>query len=198
MEIFLSILLGIGLSIACGFRSFLPMLVVSFCGKTGLITLNDGFAWLSNDYVLIAFLIATIIEILAYYIPVLDNILDYFSLPLSITAGILLSLSCFKIQNPFLLWVFATMNGAIIVCAVKSTLAVMRGLSSVFFVGITNSLLATAENILAFLVSGISIVFSFAIIFVVVFLIYFIVNNFSKVKQKLLEKKKNPLIKSED
>ena len=197
MNVFLSILLGIGLSIACGFRSFLPMLIVSFCSKTGLLELNDGFLWLSNNSVFIALLIATIIEILAYYIPVLDNILDYFSLPISIIAGILLSLSSFKIQDPFLLWVFATINGAVVVCLVKSTLAVMRGLSSTLFVGLTNGLLSTVENVFAFLISGISILFSFVVIFVIVFLVYFIVNNFAKIKNKLLEKKKNPLIKNE-
>lgn len=189
MEVFLSICLGLGLSIACGFRVFLPMLILSLCGKFGLVELNDGFQWLSSNYALITFLIAFILEMTAYYIPALDNILDYFSLPVSICAGILLSVSCIQVENPLMLWSLSIINGAVLISLVKSTIAVIRGISTAFFAGLTNNLVSTGENILSLILSILAIFLSFSIVFIVIFLLWLIIKNFSKIKNKLLEKK---------
>ena len=41
----LSIVLGVGLAAATGFRVFLPMLIVSGAAYTGYLPLGDNFAW---------------------------------------------------------------------------------------------------------------------------------------------------------
>ena len=78
MEMFLSILIGLGLSAACGFRVFIPLLVMSLASRSdvGHLTLGDGFAWIGSDAALIAFGAATVLEIAGYYIPWVDNLLD--------------------------------------------------------------------------------------------------------------------------
>jgi hypothetical protein len=43
-----SIVLGIGLAAATGFRVFLPMLIVSGAAYTGHLPLSDNFAWLGT------------------------------------------------------------------------------------------------------------------------------------------------------
>ena len=54
VELFLSICLGIGLSAACGFRVFVPLLVVSIASRGGHLHLSPGFEWMGSDAALIA------------------------------------------------------------------------------------------------------------------------------------------------
>ena len=72
----LSIVLGVALAAATGFRVFLPLLVVSAASYTGHLTLDDSFAWLGTSSALIMLSVASLVEILAYYVPVVDNLLD--------------------------------------------------------------------------------------------------------------------------
>ena len=44
----LSIVLGVGLAAATGFRVFLPMLVVSGAAYAGHLPLDENFAWLGT------------------------------------------------------------------------------------------------------------------------------------------------------
>jgi len=68
-DIALSLVLGIGLAAATGFRVFLPMLIVSAGAYTGHLPLAESFSWLGTSSALIMLGVATIVEILAYYIP---------------------------------------------------------------------------------------------------------------------------------
>lgn len=63
MELALSISLGIGLSAACGFRIFVPLLAMSFAANAGHINLSDGFDWIATWPAFACFLTATILEI---------------------------------------------------------------------------------------------------------------------------------------
>ena len=66
METFLSILVGIGLSAACGFRVFVPLLVMSIASMSGHLTLSGGFLWIGTYPALLAFAVATMAEIAGY------------------------------------------------------------------------------------------------------------------------------------
>ena len=66
MNTLLSVLLGIGLSAACGFRIFVPFLVVGIAARTGHVTLGPSFAWMATTPALIALGVATAFEIAAY------------------------------------------------------------------------------------------------------------------------------------
>ena len=63
MEIALGIALGLGLSAACGFRVFVPLLVISVAGRTGHLVLASEFEWLTTPFALIALSVATAAEI---------------------------------------------------------------------------------------------------------------------------------------
>ena len=69
----LPIVLGIALAAATGFRVFLPMLIVSAAADTGHLSLDNSVAWLGTSAALIMLSVAAVAEILAYYIPVVDN-----------------------------------------------------------------------------------------------------------------------------
>ena len=70
----ISIFVGIGLAAATGFRVFLPMFAVSLASYFHWIPANESFQWLASLPALITTGVATVVEILAYYIPYIDNI----------------------------------------------------------------------------------------------------------------------------
>ena len=69
MDIAMGLVIGIGLSAACGFRVFVPLLGLSIASLAGHLTLSSGFEWIGSWPALVAFAAATIIEVCAYYIP---------------------------------------------------------------------------------------------------------------------------------
>ena len=75
----LPIVLGVGLAAATGFRVFLPLLIVSGAAYSGHLPLADNFAWLGTSSALIMLGVAAFVEVLAYYVPGVDNLLDTFS-----------------------------------------------------------------------------------------------------------------------
>ena len=93
METALSIAAGLGLAAACGFRVFAPMLVVSVAGRAGYLELGSGFDWIGTMPALIALGVATLAEVLAYYVPWLDNLLDTVATPAAVVAGAVLAAS---------------------------------------------------------------------------------------------------------
>src|SRR5512145_716711 len=102
METTLGLIVGIGLSAACGFRVFVPLLGMSLAAHSGYVTLAPGFEWLGTQEALIAFSTATVIEIAAYYIPWVDNTLDALMTPLAVVAGTVLTASLLGDISPFL------------------------------------------------------------------------------------------------
>src|SRR5262245_20773472 len=90
-DLALSIMLGVGLAAALGFRVFLPMLIVSVASYTGDLSLGDGFAWLGTPAALTMLGAAALAEIAAYYIPGIDNLLDALTTPAAIVAGTIVS-----------------------------------------------------------------------------------------------------------
>src|ERR1700758_3383545 len=91
MSDLLPIALGIALAAATGFRVFLPMLIVSGAAYTGHLHLDDSFAWLGRPSALVMLSVAALAEVLAYYIPVVDNLLDVVAAPAAFIAGTILS-----------------------------------------------------------------------------------------------------------
>jgi len=81
MSTLLSVLLGVGLSAACGFRIFVPFLLVGIAARTGHLVLGPSFGWMSSTPALVAFCAATVLEVAAYYIPWLDHLLDVIASP---------------------------------------------------------------------------------------------------------------------
>lgn len=145
MEALLSALVGLGLAAASGFRVFLPALVVSLAARTGHLTLSPGFAWLASDPAFIGLGVATGAEILAYYVPWLDNLLDSLATPAAVVAGILLPASVAHGLDPWLRWSLAVLGGGGLAATFQGLTAGGRGLSTLATAGLANPLVATVE-----------------------------------------------------
>ena len=102
MEILLSVGLGIGLAAACGFRVFLPVLVMGVGARAGALDLAEGFEWMAGTPALLALAVATVCEIGAYYIPWLDNVLDVAAMPAAVTAGVVVAAANIETAMPVL------------------------------------------------------------------------------------------------
>src|SRR5262249_35292134 len=90
-DLALSIVLGVGLAAATGFRVFVPMLIVSAAANTGHLSLDGNFAWLGTPAALIMLCAAALAEVVAYYVPGVDNLLDALATPSAFVAGTVLS-----------------------------------------------------------------------------------------------------------
>jgi hypothetical protein len=147
MDTVLSILIGIGLSAACGFRVFVPLLIMSLASRAGVghLQLGPGFAWIGSTPALIAFTVATVLEIAGYYIPWVDNLLDAVATPTAIVAGILVTASAAGDMSPFLRWSLALLAGGGTAAVFQGITATARQISSFTTGGLANPVVATVE-----------------------------------------------------
>src|SRR4030043_1502223 len=125
-ETLLGIAVGIGLSAACGFRVFVPLLMMNLAILTGHLPLSPGFEWIGSDYATIAFSTATLVEVLAYYIPWLDHILDLIASPAAIIAGTIATASMVMDISPFLRWTLAIIAGGGAAAIVQGVTVTLR------------------------------------------------------------------------
>lgn len=139
------IMIGLGLSAACGFRVFLPPLIAGIAAEFGYLDLAEGFQWLGSTPALIAFGVAATCEILAYYIPWVDNALDAIAGPAAAVAGMILSASMIGELSPLLKWSLALIAGGGAAGLLHTATACLRGGSTLTTGGAGNPLLSTME-----------------------------------------------------
>jgi Kef-type K+ transport system membrane component KefB len=142
-----SLFIGIGLAAATGFRVFLPIFFLSLGTYLKIIPLDADYAWIGSLPAVIATGIATLTEIIAYYIPFVDNILDSITVPLATVAGSMLFASQFTEVNNWIQWSLAIIAGGGTAATISSVLAGTRAASSTTTAGIGNPVISTVETI---------------------------------------------------
>lgn len=145
LDLGLSIALGVGLAAATGLRLFLPMLVVSVAAYSGHLPLSENFAWLATPAALVLLSVAALAEILAYYIPGLDNLLDTLATPAAFIAGTIIAAAVITDLPPMVKWAAAIIAGGGIAGLTQTTSAVLRAKSTVLTGTLGNPVIATAE-----------------------------------------------------
>jgi Domain of unknown function (DUF4126) len=163
----LSICVGLALAAACGFRVFVPLLVMSIASLAGHLTLDPAFQWIGSYPALIAFGVATILEILGYYIPWVDHMLDTVATPAAVVAGIIVTASVVTQMSPFLRWTLAVIAGGGAAGLVQSATVATRAASTSVSSGLTNPLVATMEAGLSFVTSFLVVVLPWLAILVI-------------------------------
>lgn len=174
MEIILSVFIGIGLAAAVGFRIFIPFLIASIAAYTGNLHLSTYFTWIGTLPALIAFAIATLVEIFSYYIPWVDNFLDAINHPLAIFAGMILVGAVVTDFPPLIKWALALIAGGGIAGTIHAATGMIRLKSSALTGGAGNPVVSTAEAGSSIILSSIAILIpSLAVIIVGVMVVYF-------------------------
>jgi hypothetical protein len=141
----LSVLLGVGLSAACGFRIFVPFLLVGIAARTGHVAIGPSFAWMASTPALIALAVATVLEIGAYYIPWLDHVLDVIATPAAVVAGMIMTASVVTGIDPMLKWTLALIAGGGIAGTVQALTVGTRKVSLLTTGGLGNPVVSTIE-----------------------------------------------------
>ena len=149
IEPILAIFVGVGLAAACGFRVFVPMLVMSIAAKSGQLSLGSGLEWIGSTPAIMTFAVATALEIGGYYIPWLDNLLDSIATPAAGVAGTIVTAACISDMDPMLTWSLAIIAGGGSAIAVQGLTVVTRGASTLTTGGLGNPVVSTAEAGLA-------------------------------------------------
>jgi len=186
METLLSIFIGIGLSAACGFRVFIPLMVLSVASLSGHLALAPGFEWIGTYPALAAFGMASIIEILSYYIPIVDNLLDTIAVPAAIIAGTIVMASAVTEMSPLLRWSLAVIVGGGIAGTVQGLTSITRLASTATTGGFAGPILSTAESGGSVAMSVLAVSFPVVAFILVIGIIYF---AFVKFYRKLLGQK---------
>lgn len=157
LENVLGILIGVGLAAACGFRVFVPLLVMGAAARLGWFDPSPGFAWLAATPALVAFGAATALEVLAAHVPWVDHALDVVAAPLAIGAGALTMAGALGEASPLLRWSLALIAGG-------GTAGLFHGLNAALRVGSTattagfgNPLFATIETAGSFVLAAIAV-----------------------------------------
>jgi hypothetical protein len=178
VELLLPVSLGVGLAAAAGFRVFLPLLAMGLAVKGGYLPITDSFQWIATTPALVMLAVAAIAEVIAYYIPVFDNLLDGLATPTAVGAGIAMSYAVMGDMPPMLKWTLAILAGGGAAAATQGATTILRGASTVTTAGLGNHALATTEIAGAVGMSLLAIVFPYlalAAAFVFIFLAWRVV-----------------------
>lgn len=183
LEIILTVLMGIGLSAASGFRIFILFLVISIASLTGNLTLADSFSWIGTYPAVITFSIATIFEIAGYYIPWVDNILDTIASPVAVIAGIILMASVVTGMSPLLKWTLAIIAGGGIAGTIQALTGLTRVTSSITTGGLGNPAVSSVESGSSLTLSAmaifIPIIASIVVLVLFVWAVKILINKFT-------------------
>jgi hypothetical protein len=182
MEWIFPIFIGVGLSAACGFRVFVPLLIMSIAAHAGFLNLSPGFEWIGSWTATLAFAIATFLEIGGYFIPWLDNLLDAVAAPAAVLAGILATASLLGDHSPFLRWALAIIAGGGAAGIIQASTTALRGLSSTTTGGLANPVFSIVEMLGALGLSIFAILIPIFAIILVIIIIAFAIRRFLKVK----------------
>jgi hypothetical protein len=158
VQLALSICLGLGLSAACGFRVFVPLLGLSMAALSGHVELADGFAWIGTWPAFGCLLTATIVEIAAFYVPWIDNLLDSMATPAAIVAGTMATASVVTDMSPLMKWSLALIAGGGVAGTVQIGTVLARAASTFSTAGVTNFVVSTGELISSIVMTVVAIV----------------------------------------
>lgn len=177
MESLLAIFLGLGLSAACGFRIFVPLLVMSIAAQAGHLELAPDLQWIGSEVALLVFVVATFFEVSAYYVPWVDNLLDVVATPVAVVAGILVmsaAMGDIGDLSPMWRWALAAILGGGAAGITQGTTDVLRLASTTTTGGLGNPLLATGENVTSLLLAVVAVLAPWLAVLLMGLLVYWL------------------------
>jgi hypothetical protein len=183
-EYLLSGALGLALAACSGFRIFVPLLAASLAYRTGLLEPSAGFDWLGSWAAIGVLGTATVAEILGYYFPVVDNLLDTLTTPASFVAGTVLMTASLPNLDPMLRWGLGVLIGGGTAGLVQTGTTLLRASSTLGTAGLGNPVLATVENTLAILGSALALLLPVLAAALVLGLVLYIASRMRRWRQR--------------
>ncbi len=165
----LEVLTGSGLAAAAGMNAYIPLLVVGAANRwfPDALQLPEGWAWLSNGWVLGIIAVLLVVEVVADKIPAVDSVNDVLQSLVRPTAGGLAfgsssTASTVAVTDPASFfasnqWV-PIVVGAVIALAVHSVKSIARPAANVATAGTAAPIVSTIEDVGAIGISLLAIV----------------------------------------
>lgn len=185
----LALCVGVSLSAACGFRIFVPLLAMALGVRLGGLSIDENLAWVGSDAAIACLGAATLVEILAYYIPVVDNFLDGIAGPAALVAGALVTGGMLGDLPDWLQWSTGIVAGAGVAGSVQLGTTAVRAASTTTSAGVGNPVVSTAENFLATIGSFLAVVAPLLAVVGAVILLWLCIFSLRKIKAILAARK---------
>ncbi|HEY2753135.1 DUF4126 domain-containing protein [Phenylobacterium sp.] len=160
MEVWvLPALMGLGLAAATGLRTFLPLLVLAAVARMGLfgVTINPHVAWLGSTHALVALGVATVVELAADKIPLVDHALSGVGVVTRPLAGVLAAGAVFSHVDPAMAAVAGLIVGAPTALAFHAAQAGTRVVSTTTTAGLGNPIVSLVEDAVSAILSLLAI-----------------------------------------
>ena len=169
VQILLSLSLGLGLAAACGFRVFIPPLMMGVGSRLDLYSLEGSFVWVDDTWAIAIFTVATLLEIGGYFIPWIDNLLDTVATPAAIIGGIFVTSASLEGElDPSAQWTLSVIAGGSVSGVIQLGTVATRAVSTGTTGGLANPVISLIEAVASILCILISL-FLVAIIPIVIF-----------------------------
>lgn len=148
-------LLGLGLAAATGFRTFLPLLMLSAAAHFELMgtALNESFAWVGSTGALVALSIAAVVELAADKIPVVDNLLSTAGTVIKPIAAMVAAGSVFSSVDPSTAAIAGLVVGAPTALAFGTAQAGTRAVTTATTGGLGNPVVSAIEDVVSFVLT---------------------------------------------
>ena len=167
--------LVLGSRASCGFRVFVPPLVLAIAQRLDVPVTDSAPEWLGSWPALIVLGTAATVELFAYYIPWLDNALDSVASPAAVLAGILVTAGVVGEMHPAARWGLAIVGGGGAAGVAQAATVFTRALSSATTGGLANFLVSTLELISAVVMSIMTLLLApLALLFLVVLIVWLV------------------------
>jgi len=148
----IQLMMGVSLAACAGLRAWLPLLVLGSLSRLGFVPLSESFAFLESAPALVVFGVASVIELAADKIIVVDHALDAVSTLVRPLAGTLLAAATLSDFDPLLATVCGLVVGGTTALTVHAGKAALRAKSSSvapLHGGLGNAVLSIAEDVAA-------------------------------------------------
>lgn len=186
LQVILSLSLGLGLAAACGFRVFIPPLMMGVASRFNLYELEGSFVWVGETWAIGVFAIATLAEVGGYYIPWVDNLLDMIATPAAIIGGIFVtSASLEGDMNSGMQWLLAIIAGGSTAGVIQIGTVATRAISTGTTGGLANPIISTLEALASIVCIIISLFLVVIVPFVLIFLIWMAIKYIMKRNNKV-------------
>ena len=173
VQILLSLSLGLGLAAACGFRVFIPPLMMGVGSRLDLYKLEGSFVWVDDTWAIAIFAVATLLEIGGYFIPWIDNLLDAVATPAAIIGGIFVTSASLEGElDPSAQWTLSVIAGGSVSGVIQLGTVATRAISTGTTGGLANPIISMLEAVASILCILISLFLVAIIPIVIIFLIW--------------------------
>ena len=173
IQIILSLSLGLGLAAACGFRVFIPPLMMGVASRFDLYQLEGSFTWVGETWAIAIFSVATLLEVGGYFIPWIDNLLDTIATPAAILGGIFVTSASLEGEmDPSMQWMLSILAGGGVSGVVQLGTVATRIISTGTTGGLANPLISLLEAVASIICIILSLFLVVIIPFVLIFLIW--------------------------